>query len=118
MLENVGAGKLKKKHYSREEKNKYYELWKMSNLSQLKFSEENNIAVQTFSRWVKEIEKSSPSKLSFIPLERIAEKTVCKQSLEIQLSSGIICRFSEISDVLQVSRLIQGLHHAFITHSK
>jgi transposase-like protein len=127
IAEEVKVTKLKRKHHSRKEKNRYYKAWKKSGLSQSKFCEANTIAIQTFSKWVKRIEKKSASRLSFIPLERIVGNPECKQSrqntqnkqsLEIQLSNGIVCRFSELNDVLQISQLIQGLHHVFIAHSK
>lgn len=120
----TGIVKRSRKHYSQQAKKKYYKLWKASGLSQNQFCAENNLMIQNFSRWVKKLGDSAESRMSFIPVERIADKTEfpprreSKPILEIQLNNGIVCRFSEISNTLDISKLIQGLHHAFITHSK
>lgn len=117
--ENVKSA-VRKKHYTQEQKNNYCKLWRASGLTQTKFCKANHLAIQTFSRWIKEIKKEPPSELSFIPIQAVAEKSIdnhiASQTVEIKFLNGVRCYFSEIKNTKIMGQFVRELHDAFITH--
>jgi len=108
--------RIKYKHYSVEEKEHYYNAWRISGLSQNKFCQKNNLVLTTFSNWVKKIKKSPSSKISFIPLE-VSSETEENESIEIQFPNGVKCQIKKIQDIKKISHLMKELHNAFAAYS-
>lgn len=115
---NVEKDMIKRRHKSKQEKLKYYNEWKSSGLSRNKFCTLHNLKLATFTLWVRQIEKESPSKMRFMPLETISAKKKELGVVEIEFSNGVKCRVSNSEAIDNVLVLMKGLHDAFTADPK
>ena len=100
-----------------EDKQRYYDAWKKSSLSQNKFCQENNVPISLFSKWVKKFEDKKTQPMAFVPVETPSITSSCGVNMELKFSNGLQCRFTSIVNAALILEIIRGINDV-IAHSK
>ena len=95
------------KIYSKEERKRYYEEWRISGLSQKDYCEKSGLNVNTFNVWVRRFSKQIENK--FIPISVPKPESIEESVIELKLPSGVITKIPLLKNEGFILKLLKEL---------